>query len=92
MDRYLIRPVTEADLAMIDGWRAQPHVVEWWGEPDVEPEIEKLSDPRIAMWIIEHDGRPLAFLQDYDVHGWSPHPFSYLPRGSRGVDRRAGLG
>jgi len=28
----------------------------------------------------------LGFLQDYDVHGWTPHPFSHLPPGSRGLD------
>lgn len=71
---------------MIEAWRARPHVMEWWGEPSVEPEIEKLSDPRIAMWIVECAGHPFAFLQDYDVHGWNPHPFDYLPQGSRGMD------
>lgn len=85
-DGYLIRPMGEADLAMVSGWRGQPHVARWWGEPSVEPEDEKLSDPRIAMWIVEHDGRPFAFIQDYDVHGWSPHPFDYLPQGARGMD------
>ncbi len=86
MADYLIRRINEADLALISAWRGQLHVSRWWGAPSVEPEIEKLADPRIAMWIIAHDGRPFAFLQDYDVHGWDPHPFSYLPQGSRGMD------
>jgi len=83
---YVIRRVTPADLPMIAGWRARPHVIEWWGEPGVEPEAEKLADPRIAMWIVEHDGRPFGFIQDYAAHDWDPHPFSYLPSGSRGLD------
>jgi aminoglycoside 6'-N-acetyltransferase len=86
VDSYLIRPFADADLPMVGGWREQPHVVEWWGEPSLEPETEKRSDPLIAMWIVEQDGRPFAFIQDYDVHGWDPHPFSYLPKGSRGLD------
>ncbi len=83
---YVIRAVAEADLPLIAGWRAQPHVTQWWGEPDVEPEAEKLGDPNIDPWLVEFDGRPFAFLQDYRVHAWNPHPFSYLPPRARGLD------
>jgi aminoglycoside 6'-N-acetyltransferase len=86
LDTYLIRRVSETDLPLIDAWRARPHVIEWWGDPSVEPETEKLGDSRIRMWLVEHARRPFAFLQDYDVHGWDPHPFAYLPQGSRGLD------
>ena len=86
MADYLIRRIVEADLPLISAWRGQLHVSRWWGDPSVESELEKLPDPRIAMWIIAYDGRPFAFLQDYDVHGWNPHPFRYLPKGSRGMD------
>lgn len=87
---YHFRPVTEADLPLLARWRAEPHVVEWWGAPEIEPEIEKLTEPRIAIWIVEYAGRPFAFAQDYDVHGWQPHHFSYLPPGSRGIDQYIG--
>ncbi len=90
MRAYHFRPVVEADLSLIAHWRATPHVREWWGAPSAEDEREKLTDPRIAMWIVELDGRPFAFAQDYDVHGWSPHPFSYLPSRSRGIDQYIG--
>lgn len=83
---YLIRPVTAADLAMLAGWRARPHVARWWGPPEVEPEGEKLTDAKVAMWIAERAGRPFAFIQDYRVHDWTPHPFDYLPPGARGMD------
>ena len=83
---YLIRPMAHDDLPLVRGWRAQAHVARWWGDASIEPEDEKLSDPRIALWIAELDGQPFAFIQDYDVHGWSPHPFSYLPAPSRGMD------
>ncbi len=87
---YQFRPVLESDLGLLAQWRVAQHVKEWWGPPTAEDEREKLSDPRIAMWIVEFDGRPFAFAQDYDVHGWNPHPFSYLPFKSRGIDQYIG--
>jgi aminoglycoside 6'-N-acetyltransferase len=87
---YFFRPLTAADLPLVARWRAAPHVRRWWGEPDVEPEGDKLGDPRIAMWIVEHHGHPFAFAQDYDVHGWDRHPFAYLPPGARGIDQFIG--
>lgn len=83
---YLIRRAGEADLPRLRRWREHPHVSRWWGEPDVEPEAEKLADPDIAMWIVEAGAEPFAFIQDYDVHAWPDHHFGYLPAGSRGMD------
>ncbi len=84
--RYFIRPACATDLPLLSRWRAMPHVSRWWGDPTIEPEIEKLREPRIAMWIAEFEGRPFAFIQDYDVRAWSPHHFDYLPPSSRGMD------
>ncbi len=89
-DAYCFRPVIVSDLPLLAGWRAAEHVVEWWGAPEIEKETEKLADSRISMWIVEHNDRPFAFAQDYDVHGWDPHPFSYLPSGARGIDQYIG--
>lgn len=58
----------------------------WWGDA----ELEDIDDPRIAMWIVEHGGRPFAYAQDYDVHGWAAHPFAHLPPGARGIDQFIG--
>ena len=30
---YAFRPMTAADLPLIQRWLAQPHVAEWWGDP-----------------------------------------------------------
>ena len=87
---YRFRPATEKDLPLLRKWRAMPHVTEWWGAPDAEPDEKKLADPRIATSIVEHDGRPFAFIQDYSPHDWEPHPFSHLPPGSRGIDHYIG--
>jgi aminoglycoside 6'-N-acetyltransferase len=87
---YRFRAATTADLPLLRRWRESEHVAHWWGAPEREPEADKLADPRIAMWIVEHEGRPFAFAQDYSPHDWDPHPFSHLPAGSRGVDFHIG--
>jgi len=83
---YKFNAVGEAHLAMLSHWRSMPHVRRWWGNPSDESEEEQLSDPNIAMWVVEFEGRPFAFVQDYDVHAWGPHPFAHLPHPSRGID------
>lgn len=87
---YDFRPVTPTDIHLLRTWRERPHVSRWWGPSEIEPAEESLGDARIAMWIVAHEGRPFAYAQDYDVHGWSPHPFSHLPPGSRGIDQYIG--
>jgi hypothetical protein len=95
MSPYAFRPVAPADLPLLRRWREQPHVVEWWGPPDVEPAEETLADPRVAMWIVAHAApgappRPFAYAQDYSPHDWADHPFAHLPAGARGIDRYIG--
>lgn len=88
--RYTFRPVTQADLSLLACWRAMPHVMEWWGSPETDPEAEKLAEGEVAMWIVAHDERPFAFAQDYSPHDSAPHHFAYLPPGSRGIDQYIG--
>lgn len=87
---YLFRPVTTTDLPLLRLWRTRPHMIEWWGPPEVEDPEEALADPHTNAWIVELDGRPFAYAQDYDPHAWDPHPFSYLPPRSRGIDQSIG--
>ena len=92
MPVHAFRPVTPADLPLLRRWRAQPHWVEWWGpvEPDDRFFEEAMADPHTAAWIVELEGRPLAYAQDYDPHAWPRHHFAHLPPGSRGVDQSIG--
>ncbi len=78
------------DLAMLARWRSLPHVARWWGDADAEPDAEKMNEPDVRMWIAEHDRRPIAYVQDYLVADWSPHPFDMLPAGARGIDMYIG--
>ena len=86
---YPVRPATAGDLPMLRRWRRDPEVARWWGT-DAEADIEHPADPRVARWIVLHDGAPFAFLQDYDVHGWPGHHFAALPAPSRGIDQYIG--
>lgn len=90
MTDYAFRPVTAADLPLLERWRAMPHVIEWWGPPEGEPPADMLAEGKVAMWIVSADGRPFAYAQDYSPHDWLPHHFAHLPRGSRGIDQYIG--
>ena len=88
---YAFRPVTLADLPLLRTWRAQPHWVEWWGEDEGSDFLpDALDEADTAMWIVELDGRPIAYAQDYDPHAWPGHHFAHLPPGSRGIDQSIG--
>ena len=89
MPAYRFRPVTVGDLDLLGAWRRAPHVAEWW-DAGTAYGADDLRDPRVAMRIVEADGTPFAFVQDYDVHGWAGHHFAHLPPGSRGMDQFIG--
>ncbi|WP_189350436.1 GNAT family N-acetyltransferase [Mesorhizobium sp. M1E.F.Ca.ET.045.02.1.1] len=89
---YDFRPVTEADLPMIAGWLAEPHVAEWWDNPEKEiAEIRAhLSSVSVEPLIVELDGRPVAYLQSYDPHLEDDHPYADQPFGTLGIDLSIG--
>ena len=84
---YRFRPIGTGDLSLLARWRAAPHVVKWWGAAD---EPKEPVETGVSKWIVELDGRPFAFAQDYDPHAWDGHHFAYLPPGSRGIDQFIG--
>ena len=86
---YEFRPASMADLALLTGWLAQPHVRAWW-DAAVPFDASSLHDPRVARWIVSLNGRPFAYLQDYAVHGWDDHHFAGMPAASRGIDQYIG--
>ena len=88
LDPYSFCKVTAADLDLLRTWQARPHVRAWWDADD--DETDDLTDPRVARWMVHHAGRPFAYMQDYDVHGWDGHHFANLPKGSRGIDQFIG--
>lgn len=83
--RYEIRPATAEDATLVSRWRAHPHVHRWWGD-EAEPLADVIAEAGLRVWIVMLDGAPFAFIQDYDVHAWTPHHFDYLPKGACGMD------
>lgn len=86
--RYEFRPVTRRDLPMISGWLAEPHLVEWWGDPETSlAEIgENIDSVSVEALIVELDGTPIGYLQSYDPHLEDDHPYQDQPFGTLGID------
>ncbi|MDP3863039.1 MAG: GNAT family N-acetyltransferase, partial [Phaeovulum sp.] len=76
--RYTFRAATMQDLSLLRVWKGLPHVRAWWGEGEPFSE-QDLHDPHVSRWIVEHDFKPFAYMQDYSVHGWEGHHFEGLP-------------
>lgn len=93
VDLYRFRTVVEQDLALLRRWLGTPEVARWWGAPDEEVRQMRagLADPAVAMWLVEHQGRPFAYIQDYDLEAsWPDHPWIAVPRATRGIDQLIG--
>lgn len=90
---YGFRRATHLDLPQLREWLATPEVVRWWGEPHEQYALleEDLGNPLMVMRIVAYDGRPFAYVQDYDVHTWPQPHFADLPQGARGIDAFIGV-
>jgi aminoglycoside 6'-N-acetyltransferase len=84
--------VTEEDLPMLAAWIAEPHLAEWWSDPEQKiAEIrEAIDSVSVEPLIVELHGEPIAYLQTYDPHLEEDHPYSDQPFGTLGVDLSIG--
>ena len=84
---YAFRPMTSADLPLIRQWLAQPHVSEWWGDPEEQYVLVSgdLDEPAIDQYIVSTEGRAFGYLQCYDLTAWNSG-FGAQPEGTRGID------
>ena len=90
---YGFRAMTAADLPLVNDWIAAPHVADWWVEADGPAELmteADLGEPGFIASIVSLDGRPFAYMQDYDPHLYTGHHFSDRPAGTRGIDQFIG--
>ena len=85
---YAFRRAGRQDLTLLRCWLCTPDVVRWWGDPVEQAALlrEDLDEPRMVMRIVSYEGRPFAYVQDYDVHVWPQPHFDHLPAGSRAID------
>ena len=90
---YGFRSLTRKDLPLIARWLAEPHVAEWWGDPDEEIASirEHIDSISVEPLIIELDGRPIGYLQSYDPHLEDEHPYQDQPFGTLGIDLSIGV-
>ncbi|HEV2513898.1 MAG TPA: GNAT family N-acetyltransferase [Devosia sp.] len=91
--RYGFRPVTRADLPLLAGWLAEPHVAQWWDDPleglkSIEGHIDSIS---VEPFIVELNGKPIGYIQSYDPHLEDGHPYQDQPTGTLGIDQFIGL-
>lgn len=67
----------EDDLAQVAEWLAEPHVQQWWRDPDAPRQVREKYLPRIRgderteMFIMTADGADAGFVQRYRI---SDHP------------------
>ena len=89
---YSFRPFTRKDLKLMARWLAEPHVAKWWGAKDdglaeIEDHIDSIS---VEPFIVELNGKPVAYVQSYDPHMEDDHPYQDQPFGTLGIDLSIG--
>ncbi|MDJ0950222.1 MAG: GNAT family N-acetyltransferase [Alphaproteobacteria bacterium] len=88
MNRYRFRKLFRSDLGLIERWLAAPHVRRWWGDPEREFALirDGLGEPSWRPYLVGLAGRPLAYLQCYDLQTDPNKDFAGQPPGTRGID------
>lgn len=89
---YQFRAMTAADLPVVRGWLAAPHVMEWWGDPDEQFSLvrDDLDHPAMDQFIVSADDNPFGYLQCYDPLAWPGNGLGDHPPGTRGIDQFIG--
>jgi aminoglycoside 6'-N-acetyltransferase len=89
---YSFRPIENDDLPTLHAWLGEPHVREWWGDPDEE--LELIKENFVLDWVesclVAHRGDPFAYILCYDIFAEDYRPFPEQPMGSRGIDQFIG--
>ena len=89
---YAFRPMQAADLPLVRGWLAAPHVARWWGDPDEQFGLvsEDLNHPSMAQFIVASDEAVcLSAMLRSDRVAEQRH-LGALPDGVRGIDQFIG--
>lgn len=85
---YGFHRVSPSDMPMIAAWLETPEVQKWWGDPRHELALieEDMDNPDMVQLIGMLDGRPIAYVQHFEVHAWPQKHLQDLPQGARAVD------
>lgn len=69
------RPLAPADLPLLHGWLARPHVAEWWSPTPTLAELTEEYGPLTGgrgstrPYLVLGDGEPIGFIQSYVALG-----------------------
>ena len=85
---YSFRPFTSDDLPLVAGWLETPEVLRWWGDHSEQLALiaEDLNEPLMRQWLVEHDGKPFAYLQAYPARAWPQAHLAHLPPTGEVID------
>ena len=88
---YVFRPMTLADLPLIQRWLMEPHVVQWWGDPAEQYDLVSgdLDEPAMDQFIVSAGSSDFAYLQCYSLTAWNSG-FGEHPPGTSGIDQFIG--
>jgi aminoglycoside 6'-N-acetyltransferase len=88
---YVFRPMTSADLPLIQRWLETPEVVRWWGQPDEQYALVSgdLDHPDMDQFIVALGEHPFGYIQCYVLSTWS-QGFGEQPAKTRGIDQFIG--
>ena len=92
MASYQFRPMSAEDLPLVRAWLAQPHVREWWGDPDEQFGLVSgdMNEPAMDQYIVAAEERPFGYLQCYRLTDWNIC-FGPQPEETRGIDQMIGM-
>lgn len=90
MPLYVFRSMTADDIPLVRRWLTEPHVAEWWHDPETFELVSgDLEHADLAQFIVSLDSRPFAYLQCYRIGDWHVS-FGPQPEGTRGLDQFIG--
>jgi aminoglycoside 6'-N-acetyltransferase len=89
---YQFRAMTAEDLPLVRRWLGEPHVAEWWHDPEEQFALVSgdLHDPAMDQFIVAANDCPFAYLQCYDPTVWPEGGLGPQPNGTRGIDQFIG--
>jgi RimJ/RimL family protein N-acetyltransferase len=74
MGALVFRRLSDADIPLLVAWMAADHAQPWFGDeprsPDTARQLyagELAGTSATRIWIVELDGRPIGYVQDYRV-------------------------
>lgn len=82
-------PVAESHFPLLRQWLSQPHVREWWGEPETELGHIRVdrSEENVEGFVFSCDERPAGYIQHWQPRGDEEEEWpKQLPPGTYGID------